>query len=672
VTVAVAQKRGEKPRNGVGSLTEFALDTFPKLLLARAEGDGDRYAMREKALGIWQSWTWREVREEICILACGLAAKGFQRGDKLAVVGDNRPRLYWSMCAAQCLGGIPVPMYQDSVADEIQYVIEHAEVRFAVAEDQEQVDKLLEIKLRCPKLEVVIYDNPRGMRHYAYDFLHHYEAVLDAGRDFDQQNTSFFMDEMNKGKGEDVGIILYTSGTTGNPKGVVLSYDNVLSQARNGIAREGLGQDEKVLAYLPMAWVGDHVFSYAQSYVAGFCVSCPESGATVMTDLREIAPTYFFAPPRIYENLLTTVTVRMEDAGWLKRKMFHYFMDLARRAGTRILDAKPVPAKERVLYAMGRVLVYGPLKNTLGFSHIRVAYTAGEAIGPDIFEFYRALGMNIKQLYGQTECAIFVTIQPDGQVKPDTVGTPAPQVEVKITKDGEVLYRSPGVFQEYYKNPAATAETKTADGWVHTGDAGYFNEDGQLKIIDRAKDVGKLNDGSLFAPKFLENKLKFFPHIKEAVTFGDGRDYVAALLSIDMEAVGDWAERRNIPYASYQELAAKPQIYDLLQQGVEQVNRDLSSDAQLASSQIQRYLILHKELDADDGELTRTRKVRRRFIAEKYGKLIDALYSDASHCEMEVQVTFEDGSKGSITGDLQIRNLAPVASLAKVPAEPTP
>jgi long-chain acyl-CoA synthetase len=640
------------------------LDTFPKLLLDRAKNLGSTPAIREKDYGIWQTWTWSQVADEVRALACGLAAKGFERGDKIAIIGDNRPRLYWSMCAAQCLGGVPVPMYQDSVAQELQYVVEHAEVRFAVAEDQEQVDKLIEIKERCRKLELIIYDDVRGLRSYSQEYLYAFEDIQELGRRFDADHPGFFLDQVDRGRGGDISVILYTSGTTGTPKGVVLTHDNVLISARNGIERDQLGQDEDVLAYLPMAWVGDHVYSYAESYVAGFCVSCPESSATVLNDLREVGPTFFFAPPRIYENILTTVMIRMEDAGWLKRKIFHYFMGLARRVGSRILDRKPVALKDRLLYKVGNFLVYGPLKNTLGFSRIRLGYTAGEAIGPDIFDFYRSLGINIKQLYGQTEASVFVTMHPDGEVRLDTVGTAAPQVEIKIADNGEVMYRSPGVFQCYYKNPEATAETKTEDGWVHTGDAGYLDADGHLKIIDRAKDVGKLNDGSIFAPKYLENKLKFFPYIKEAVAFGDGRDYTVAFLNIDLEAVGNWAERRNIPYASYQDLAARKEVYDLLQGCVEQVNRDLAADPHVASSQIRRFLILHKELDADDGELTRTRKVRRRFVASRYEKLVQALYSGDTHCEIATEVTFEDGRKGSLRADLAIRDVSPVERLS--------
>ena len=647
-------------------------DTFPKLLLYNAGRRGERPAVREKDYGIWQSWTWGTVADEVRALACGLAALGFKPGDMLVIVGDNRPQLYWAMVAAQALGGVPVPVYQDSVAAEIQYVVEHVGARFAVVEDQEQVDKLLEVKDRCPTLEHIIFKNPRGLRHYGQSFVHAYAAVQEQGRGFDADNPDFFESAVARGKGGDLAIILYTSGTTGRAKGVMLSFDNVIITARNGIELEGLTENEEVLAYLPMAWVGDNLFSFAQSYVGGFCVSCPESGDTVLTDLREIGVTYFFAPPRIFENILTQVMIRIADAGWLKRRMFDYFMDHARRVGTRILDGKPVALTDRLLYGIGRWLVYEPLKNVLGFSRIRLAYTAGEAIGPDIFDFYRSLGMNVKQLYGSTEASIFITIQPDGQVKPDTVGVPAKEVEIRIADDGEVMFRSPGVFMGYFKNDEATREAKTRDGWVHTGDAGFFDADGHLKIIDRAKDVGKVKDSTMFAPKYLENKLKFFPYIKEAVTFGDGRDYVAAFINIDLEAVGDWAERRNMAYSGYTDLAGQEPVYDLIQECVEKVNRDLAGEPRLADSQIKRFLILHKELDADDGELTRTRKVRRRVVAEKYGALIEALYSDTDHCPVEAMVTFEDGRTGMIKADLRIREAGRVEGHAAAARQASP
>ena len=633
-------------------------DTFPKLLLRNAAQRGGRPAFREKEFGIWQAWTWRDVLEEARALACGLKALGLERGDKVAIIGDNRPRLYWTMVATQAVGGVPVPIYQDSVADEMVYVLEHAEVRFAVAEDQEQVDKLLEIWDRTPKLTQVVFDDARGLRNYTQDFLHNFETVQERGRAYAAEHPDFFEAEVAKAKGEDVSIILYTSGTTGQPKGVVLSFDNVIRTAENSVAFDKLTETEEMLAYLPMAWVGDHIFSYGQSYSAGFCVSCPESSATVMHDLRELGPTYFFAPPSIFERILTTVMIRMEDAGAFKRKIFHYFMEVARRCGIKILNGEPVSTTDRWLYRLGELMVYGPLKNTLGFSRIRLAYTAGEAIGPDIFDFYRSLGINLKQLYGSTEASVFITMQADGDIKPDAVGPAAPEVEIKITDHGEVMFKSPGVFQEYYKNPEGTAETKTPDGWVHTGDAGFFGDDGQLKIIDRAKDVGKLQDGGLFAPKYIENKLKFFPNIKQAVAFGDDRAYAAAFINIDLEAMGNWAERQGIPYGSYQELAALPQVYEVIRGHVEQVNRDLAADAQLASSQVRRFLILHKELDADDGELTRTLKVRRRIVGDKYKPLIDALYSDAEQAYIEVDVTFEDGRKGKLSADLRIEEAA--------------
>jgi long-chain acyl-CoA synthetase len=631
----------------------LSADTFPKLLEHNARVRGQRPAIREKDLGIWQTWTWEEASREVRAFACGLAASGFGRGDRLAIIGDNRPRLYWAMAAAQCLGGVPVPLYQDAVAAELLYPLAQAEIRFVAAEDQEQVDKLLEIRNRS-QLTHIIYDDPRGLAHYEAPGLVSYEHLLGLGRLYDRDHPGFFETEVARGSGDDVAIILYTSGTTGEPKGVILTHDNLIRTGRNGIEREGLTEAEEMLAYLPMAWVGDNLFSYTQSYVAGFCVSCPESSDTVLHDLREIGPTYNFAPPRVYENMLTQVMIRIEDASRWKRWMFHKFMSVARRAGIPLLDGKPVPWSDRFLYALGRLLIYAPVKNVLGFSRVRLAYTAGEAIGPDLFDFYRSLGINMKQLYGQTEGSVFVCIQPDGQVKPDTVGTPAREVEVRVSESGEVLYRGPGVFREYYKNPEATAQTKTPDGWVHTGDAGFFDEDGQLKIIDRAKDVGRLNDGTLFAPKYLENKLKFFPYIKEAVAFGDGRAFAAAFINIDLAAVGNWAERNHLPYTGYTDLAGKAQVYELVRDCIEKVNGDLSRDPKLAGSQMRRFLILHKELDADDGELTRTRKVRRGFIGERYRELVDALYSGQASCAIEAHIRFEDGRVGQVRADVRI------------------
>jgi len=622
---------------------------------------GSRPAIREKDLGIWQTWTWAQVADEVRDFALGLQSLGLKAGDTVAVVGANRPRLYWTFAAVQSIGGVPVPVYKDSVADEMVYVLEHAEVAFAVVEDQEQTDKVLSMADRLPGLAHIVYDEERGLRHYDHTRLHGFAAVQEIGRKARAADAGLearWRQGIAAGRGGDLAVILYTSGTTGKPKGVMLSYDNVLISAENGIKFDALSAAEEVIAYLPLAWVGDHIFSYAQSYVSGFCVNCPESPETVVDDRREIGPTYAFAPPRVYENLLTLTLVRMEDASAPKRRMFNYFIEHARRVGEAILDRQPVGLVDRLLYGLGEILVYGPLKNRFGFSRIRVAYTAGEAIGPEIFRFFRSIGVNLKQLYGATEAAVYVTMQPDAEIRADTVGKPAPDVEIRISETGEVLYRSPGVFMGYFKNPEATAATKTADGWVHSGDAGFFDQTGHLRIIDRAKDVGRLLSGELFAPKYVENKLKFFPNIKEVVAVGDGRGFCCAMINIDLVAVGNWAERNNVSYASYQELAGHPKVYDIIASHVDQVNRDLAGEPMMSGSQIQRFLVLHKELDADDGELTRTQKVRRGFIAERYAPLVEALYDGSTERYVNTEVTFEDGRKGSIAATVKIRDMA--------------
>ena len=630
------------------------LHTFPRLLFHHARVRPNAPAMREKYLGIWQTWTWSDVAERVRALACGLASLGFKRGDNLAIVGDNRPHLYMMMSAAQCLGGVPVPLYQDAVAAEMLFVLQDAGVRFAIVEDQEQVDKLLEIKDQLPSLEHIIYDDPRGMRHYNQPFLHDVHELMEMGRIHDRNHSDFLNDEVEKGHFDDVSVMLYTSGTTGKPKGVCQTHAAFIAAAQGGAQVDKLGAEGDILSYLPMAWVGDHLFSFAQSLVCGFTINCPESGETVMTDLREIGPTYYFAPPRVFESLLTSVQIRMEDAGPLKQRLFHHFMAVAKRCGGDILDGKPVSGGDRFQYWLGNLLIYGPLRNVLGMSRIRVAYTAGAAIGPELFSFYRSIGINLKQLYGQTETCAYVCLQPDGQVKSDTVGAPAPGVEIKIADNGEVLVKGAMLLKEYYKRPDATAESINADGYFLTGDAGFLDEDGHLKIIDRAKDVGKLSNGAMFAPNYIENKLKFFPFVKEAVCFGHDRDMVCAFINIDVGAVGNWAERRNIAYSGYTDLAGKAQVLEMIKSCIEEVNAALAHDAMVADSQVHRFLVLHKELDPDDDELTRTRKVRRNFIAEKYKVLIDALYGGRGNQYIETEVKFEDGRRGKVSADLAI------------------
>jgi long-chain acyl-CoA synthetase len=636
--------------------------TFPQLLLDHAAARPHAPALREKEFGIWQTLDWSALATLVESLACGLAQAGLQRGQHLAVIGENRPRLYASMLAAQSLGAIPVPLYQDAAAKEFVFPIANAEIAFAVVEDQEQVDKLLEVRGQCPQLARIWFDDGRGLRNYSEAGLGSLDALVETGRAFAVGHPDFFPAEVDKCQPDDVAALFFTSGTTGNAKGVVHSHDTLIDRARAGARFDKLTEREEVLAYLPLAWIGQNTFSYAQWLVCGYVVNCPESASTVTLDLKEIGPTYYFAPPRVFEGLLTSVMIRMEDAARPKRWLFDRFMALARRVGPARMDGKPVALLDRFGWWLGNVLVYAPLRNTLGLSRVRVAYTAGEAIGPDLFTFYRSIGINLKQLYGSTETAVFVCLQPDHEVRADTVGVPIEGVEIKVSDSGEVLVRSPGLLKGYYKDPVATAEVLGADGWYRTGDAGFMDAAGHLKIIDRAKDVGRLlggaNDGALFAPKYVENKLKFFPYIKEAVAFGDKREQVCAFINIDIEAVGNWAEKRNLAYGGYADLAQKPAVLDLVRDCVEKVNADLAIDERLTGSQISRFLVLHKELDADDGELTRTRKVRRGYIAERYQLLVDALYGGKSEQYVETEVKFEDGRTGKVAATLKIVDVA--------------
>lgn len=628
--------------------------TFPRLLLAHAQQQPDAPAVREKDLGIWQSWRWADVAREVREFACGLASLGFKAGDNLAIVGANRPHLYMAVIAAQSLRGVPVPLYQDAVAGEMVFMLEDAGIEFVIAEDQEQVDKLLECRDTRPTIRHIVYDDPRGLRNYDQPGLLSYEKLCELGRAWDAAHPEFFTSSVAAGEASDVAVILYTSGTTGRPKGVCQTHASFIAAGRGGVETDRLGPGDNIMSYLPMAWVGDHLFSVAQWLVGGFTLNCPESAETVMNDMREIGPSYYFGPPRTFEGLLTAVSIRMEDAAAPKRWLYAKFMALAQRVGADILNGAPVATLDRLLYALGDLVIYGPLRNVLGMSRIRVAYTAGAAIGPDLFRFYRSIGVNLKQFYGQTETCAYVCLQRDGKVKLQTVGSAAPGIELRIADDGEVLVRGVSVLQGYYKRPDATAEVLDADGYFHTGDAGVLDAEGHLRIIDRAKDVGRMHGGAIFAPNYIENKLKFFPQIKEAVCFGDARDEVCAFVNIDYEAVGNWAERRGLAYGGYVDLAGKPEVLALVAECIAKVNADLASEDGMADTQIARFMVLHKELDPDDDELTRTRKVRRGFIAGKYAVLIDALYGGKTEQFIETQVKFEDGRTGVVSATLKI------------------
>ncbi len=638
---------------GPTDMDSTAPNTVPKLLARNAREMADRCAMRAKEYGIWREWTWAAVLTETRAIAAGLAAAGVVRGATIAIIGDNRPRLYWSISAVQMLGAVPVPIFQEANAAEMGFIIDHAGVDLAIAEDQEQVDKLLAIRARHGRPRTIIYNDGRGLTDTAGSGL----ISLDALRERGATQAGALDDAIAAGRGSDLSVLLYTSGTTGAPKGVMLSHANVIAAAQAAIRFDGLTATDEVLAYLPMAWVGDYLSSHVQSLVAAYCVSCPESGATLLADLREIGPTYFIAPPRIFETLLSDVTSRMAGAGRLKRLLYDGCIALAQRVGGPILEGAPVPVIDRLRYRLADAVIYGPLRNALGFSRVRRAYVVGDAIGPDVFRFYRALGLNLKQSFSLTEASGFVCLQQDAKVRSDTVGVAIPGVTLRIDPSGEVLAFGNGTFIGYHNDPIATAAVKTADGWLRTGDTGVLDPDGQLRVIDRAADIGRLRDGTRFTPKLIETRLKFFPYIKEAVAFGDGQDQVACLLDIDAAAVGGWAERNGVLFSGHQELAARPEVYKLLENCVTAVNRDLAADPTQAGQVIGRFLILPKPLDADDGELTRMRKIRRMVIAERYATLIDGLYSDRDSVMLNTRIAFDDGRVSLLEADVAIHTL---------------
>ncbi len=631
-------------------------NTLPKLLRLNAKTSGRLPGMREKDRGIWQTYSWRACQEHVRSFAQGLAAQGFKRGDKLSVLGDNRARLYWAQLAAQALGGISVPLYQDSIASELAYVLQHAEVSVVVAEDQEQVDKVLSLQSELPNLRLVVYEDSRGMSGYAHSILKSFAELEAMGSTFGKEQPDYFEREVDRGQGSDIAAIVYTSGTTGRSKGVLLSHANMIVTAETFAAVEPLGRGDNWLCYLPMGWVGDMTYSLGTSMVSRATCNCPESPETVQRDLRELGPSMFLAPPRIWESMLTGLQVKAADASWVKRHVFEYFRALAERCELLKTDGKPIPAMTRLGYRIGEVFVYGPVRDQLGLRNARTCLTGGAPLGADAFRFFRSFGINLKQVYGATECCGLVSLQGDKEADPNTVGRTVPGTEVRIGERGEVHVKGPGVFVGYYKQEEATRETMTADGWLKTGDAGLIDPHGQLAIIDRAKDVGKLADGTPFAPQFIENKLKFSPYIREAVAFGDGRPFVAAMVAIDMSTVGKWAEAHSLAYTSFMDLAAKPDVARLIIEEVGKINATLPGTTKVA-----RIVLLNKELDADDAEMTRTRKVRRAFVAEKYAPVIAAFYDGAREARLVMDITFEDGRKASLTSTLTVHDVGPAA-----------
>jgi len=627
-------------------------NTLPKLLERNARAFRDRIAGREKDRGIWQSQTWGAYRDQVRDFAMGLRALGFGRGEKLSVIGDNRPHLYGAQIAAQCLGGVAVPVYQDSIAKELAWVWSHAEVAAIVAEDQEQVDKILALRDGLPALRLVIYDDPRGMLHYRHAWLKSFTEVEELGRKYGAEHPQQFEAEVAQGQPDDVAMIIYTSGTTGAPKGAMLTHANAIGTAEAFTRAEDIRLDDEWLAYLPMAWVGDAFYTLVLSLYVGFACSCPESPETVQRDLRELGPTAVLAPPRIWENMLTSVQVRVADSTRLKRWVFKLARAVAERAEILRADGKPVPLPLRLACALGEFFVYGPVRDQLGLRRARWCYTGGAPLGPDTFRFFRAFHINLKQVYGITEVNGLVSIQPDREANPTSVGPPCPGIEVQIADRGEVLVRSAGVFRGYFKNDEATRDVVNREGWYRTGDAGFLDPRGHLVIIDRAKDVGALADGTPFAPQFIENKLKYSPYIREAVAFGHDKPFVAAMVAIDLGTVGNWAERRGIPYTSYMDLSQKAEVRALVRQEINACNATLPE-----ATKVRRFLLLTKDLDADDAEMTRTRKVRRGFVAEKYAPVVEAFYAGRDEVELHTAITYEDGRQATLRSRVQIEDI---------------
>jgi len=642
------------PRAGRWNDMEITKDlTVPKLFLQAAKKYGDKkVAMREKEFGLWIPITWKQYYENVKRIALGMVSLGLERGDKVAMIGDNRPEALWAEMAAMCVGGVGVWLFQDSLIDEVQHIIDHSDSKLMFGEGQEEVDKCLMIKGRCPKLRRMIWDDPKGMRVYDDPFLISLKEVMRLGEELEKKEPGLFEDTIQRGTGEEVCLLFYTSGTTSVPKGVLLTHYNMLTMGLNLMRVDPYSETDDFVSYLPFAWIGEQMMSISCGIQAGFTLNFPEEPETAQTDTREIGPHMMFAPPRVYEQMVRNVQVKYLDASWSKRKAYELAMKIGYHVAELKFSKKAIPWHWKILQTAASAGVHRKLKDHLGLSRIRYTYTGGAAMGPDHFRFFHAIGVNLKQIYGQTEIAGISVLHRDGDIKFDTVGKPIPETEVGITAEGEIISKSPSVFQGYYKMPEETEKT-LRDGWLHSGDTGFIDSEGHLVVFDRTKDVMTLSDGTRFAPQYLETRLKFSPYIKDVWAIGDKRPYVTGVVCIDYGVVGKWADDRNIAYTSYQELSQVPEVCELVRKEIVKMNRDLPSVAR-----IRKFMNLYKEFDADDDELTRTRKLRRAFVEERYRDIVSGLYSNADRIQMDTNITYEDGRVARIKADLRVMQVS--------------
>ncbi len=626
--------------------------TIPKLFLSQCRKYGDKkVAMREKEFGIWIPFTWQDYYENVKYLCLGMVSLGLKRGDKVAMIGDNRPEGLWAEMAAMCAGAIGVWLFQDCMMDEVKYIIDHSDSKIFVGETQEEVDKALAIKDECPKLDIIMWDDPKGMRNYHQDFLISVKRVQKLGRELDREKPDLFESMINEAHGDDICLLFYTSGTTALPKGALLSHWNMLTMGHNLMAVDPCYDTDDFVSYLPFAWIGEQMMSISCGLQMGYTINFPEGPDLAQENIREIGPHVMFAPPRMYEGMTRQVQVKYIDSTWIKRKMYEFGIKVGYKVAGLKFEKKPVSVALKFLNWIASITMQKKLKDHLGMSRLRHCYTGGAAMGPDHFKFFHALGVNLKQIYGQTEVAGISIVHRDGDIKFDTVGTPIPETEIKITEEGEILTKSPSVFQGYYKNDEATKKT-LVDGWLYSGDRGFIDEDGHLVVFDRSKDVMTLNDGRPFSPQYLETRLKFSPFVGEVWAIGDKREFISAVMCVDYAVVGKWADDKKLNYTSYPELSQKPEVYELVKKQIQEANKDLPEPAR-----IRKFVNLYKVFDADDEELTRTSKLKRAFVENRYKDIVNALYSDVDVVHMDTTITYEDGREQRIKIDLHIEKI---------------